>query len=308
MVGRLAVLPALKNSPTAELIAVASRDPARAQAEALAFGARRAYGSYAAILDDPEVEAVYIPLPNALHHDWTLAALKAGRHVLCEKPLACTAQDAARMAAVADEKGLVLMEAYMTAFHPRSQRAIELARSGALGSLLSMRTAFTFPNRDPANHRWLPEMGGGALLDVGVYCLDPILAIAGEPVRIAASRTEAPSGVDVNFSGWLEFTDNLTASFLVSFNAPEQQRFQIVGTEAVLEFERSFTAGESDRLLTVKHRDGRVEELDAGGCDSYLAMVEHFARVVRGKEQSIRPLGASISTLDVLDRLRYAVQ
>jgi len=200
------------------------------------------------------------------------------------------------------------MEAYMTAFHPRAQRAIALAQNGALGQIRSMTTAFTFPNRDPLNHRWLPEMGGGALLDVGIYCLEPILTVAGEPIEVAASRVLAPSGVDASFSAWLAFKDGITASFLASFDAPEQQRLEIVGSEARLEMETSFTAGEQDRLIRLKHRDGRLEEIDAGGCDSYLAMVEHFATVVCGEAPSLRPVGDSIRTLKVIDRLRTVAQ
>jgi predicted dehydrogenase len=200
------------------------------------------------------------------------------------------------------------MEAYMAGFHPRLQKAVDLARSGALGRIQTLRSVFTFPNRDPLNHRWLPEMGGGALLDVGVYCLDPVLTIAGEPVGVAASRTDAPLGVDTTFSGWLEFENAATASFLASFDAPEQQSFEIIGTEARLEFDRSFTAGDLDRTIRVTRRDGRQEDLDTGACDPYLAMVEHFARVVRGEEASMRPPEQSIRTLRVIDRLREAAR
>jgi predicted dehydrogenase len=299
-------LPALQRSPSAQLIAVASRDVARAQGEAAAFGAERAYGSYAELLDDPDVEAVYIPLPNALHADWAIEAMEAGLHVLCEKPLARTAAEAQRMAAAADATGVTLMEAYMTAFHPRAQRAIAMAKEGTLGRVLSLRSQFIFPNRDPANHRWLPSMGGGALLDVGIYCLEPLLAIADEPVRFAAHQLLAPSGVDATFSGWLEFAEGATGSFLVSFQAPGLQRLEIVGTDSRLVVDRPFTPGVDDRVIELTNSDRRVESIDAGGCDPYLTMVEHFAAVVRGEAVSLRPPAASIRTLAVLDRLRKA--
>jgi predicted dehydrogenase len=305
-VGRKAVLPALQRSPTASLVAIASRDLARAQTEAATSGATRAYGSYAELLNDPDVEAVYIPLPNALHAVWAIEAMQAGRHVLCEKPLACTAAEAQRMDAEAEAAGVTLMEAYMTAFHPRTQRALAMAKEGSLGRLLALRSQFTFPNRAPANHRWLPEMGGGALLDVGVYCIEPLLAVAGEPVSVMARQTLSSSGVDATFSGWLEFDGGMTASFLVSFEAPELQRLEIVGTNARLVVEQAFTAGADDRLIDVMYSDGRRESVDAGGCDSYLAMVEHFAAVVRGEAQSLRSPDASVRTLTVLDLLRTA--
>jgi xylose dehydrogenase (NAD/NADP) len=307
LVGRKAVLPALQASPTAELIAVASRDLTRAQVEAKAFGAGRAYGTYGELLQDADLEAVYIPLPNALHALWTIEALEAGLHVLCEKPLACTAEEARRMAAAAEKADHhVLMEAYMAGFHPRLRRAIEMARGGALGKVLSLSSAFTFPNRDPANYRWLAELGGGALLDVGVNSVDPLLAIAGEPLRVAGRQVASASGVDASFSGWLEFAGDVTASIFVSFDAPEHQHLTIIGTEARLDLDRAFTAGPADRRMRLSRRSGEVEELDTGGCDPYVAMVEHFAAVVRGEAASQRPPLASVRTLEVLDRLRAA--
>jgi predicted dehydrogenase len=306
LVGRKAVLPALRRSPTAELVAIASRDPRRAEAEAEAFGAPRAYGSYAELVADPDVEAVYIPLPNGLHLEWTLASVAAGKHVLCEKPLACTAADARVMADAAREAGVILMEAYMTAFHTRAQRLVQLAREGVLGEVRSSRASFTFPNRDPANHRWLSEMGGGALLDVGIYCLEPLLAIGGDPVEVAAQQVAAASGVDTTFTGWLRFEGGATASFLVSFEAPEWQHLEVVGTQARLEVDTAFTAGPADRDIVLHHVDGRQEVIDGGACDSYLAMVEHFASAVRGEAALLRPPAASIRTLAVIDRLREA--
>ena len=307
LVGRKAVLPALQRSETAQLVAVASRDSARAHVEASAFGAAGAYGSYGSAPRRPgRRSGVHPRLPNGLHAEWTLAAVRAGRHVLCEKPLARSAAEAQRMEEAATKAGVTLMEAYMSAFHPRLQRAIALAQEGALGRLRSLRTVFTFPNRDPSNHRWLPEMGGGALLDVGIYCLEPLLAVAGNPLSVAARRVQSPSGVDATFSAWLEFADDVTASLLVSFEAPEVQRLEFSGTEAELKLERAFTAGEDDRLIDMLYADGRRESIDAGGCDPYLAMIEHFAAVIRGELPSRRSAQASVRTLAVLDRLREA--
>ena len=300
------MLPALRSSATAELVAIASRDRERARVEAALFGAPKAYKGYQALLDDPEVEAVYIPLPNALHLEWASRAIEAGKHVLCEKPLACSAIEAEQMASLAAARGVVLMEAYMTAFHPRSQRALELARDGTIGEVRSVRSVFTFPNQDALNHRWRPEMGGGALLDVGVYCLEPILALGGEAVEVYGREELAPSAVDSTFEGGLELENDVTGTFLVSFDAPEAQLLEIVGTEGYLSFERAFTAGPDDREIEVVHRDRGNEVIDAGGNDPYLAMVEHFAAVVRGEAVSLRPPSTSIRTLAVIDRLRAA--
>ncbi|HXG36689.1 MAG TPA: Gfo/Idh/MocA family oxidoreductase [Dehalococcoidia bacterium] len=309
LVGRLAVLPALQASPTAELVAIASRSAERAAAEASRFGARRSYASYQPLLADPEVEAVYIPLPNALHREWALKAAAAGKHVLCEKPLSCSAADAREMAEACARAGVVLMEAFMTPFHRRFQEALALAERGELGELRFIRTVFSFPASDPGNHRWLKEMGGGSLLDVGVYCLTPAIVLAGRPPRkLAAARVEASSGVDASFSGWLDFGDGLTASFETSFQAPERQLLEVTGTRARLWLERAFTAGPLDTDIHIQHANGDGEILRSLANDSYLAMVEHFAAVVRGKASIQRPPSDSILVLELMERLEAAAR
>lgn len=307
LVGRLAVLPALRASASAELVAIASRDPARAETEAALFGARRSYGAYEALLRDPDVEAVYIPLPNGLHREWTLRAAAAGKHVLCEKPLACTAMEAREMADACEKAGVLLMEAYMTHFHARHRAALEMALSGRLGRLQFIRAAFTFPANDPQNHRWLPDMGGGSLLDVGVYCLAPVLALAsGAPQALAARSWPAPGGVDAAFSGWLACEDGLTAAFQTSFMAAEEQTLELIGTEGRLRIERAFTAGPEDDGIELVLTDGSTEVVSIPGNNPYRTMVEHFAEVARGKTAPARTTHDSILTLDLMDRLRSA--
>ena len=308
MVGRLAVLPALQRSPTADLVAVSSREAGRARTEAARFGARRSYDSYADLLADSEIEAVYIPLPNALHNEWTIKALLAGKHVLCEKPLACTTGEAQEMATAASRAGRILMEAHMTTFHRRYSGALGLVKEGNIGKLRHMRSQFSFVNRDQENHRWLPELGGGALLDVGVYCLDPLIALAGEPETIRASQVLASTGVDTTFSAWLEFKGGLTASMLVSFELPEEQRLQVIGTAGIFDLRSAFTAGSEDVFLDRIDTDGREEQIEVGGNDAYLEMVDHFASAVRGESILQRPVETSIRCLQLIDRLRSSAQ
>ncbi len=308
MVGRLAVLPSLQRSPLADFVAVASREIERARTEAGRFGARRFYGSYAELLADPDVEAVYAPLPNALHKEWTLKALLAGKHVLCEKPLACSAVEAREMIAAARQADRTLMEAHMTTFHHRYRAALELIENGSLGDLRHIRSQFTFMNHDLTNHRWLPELGGGSLLDVGVYCLDPLLELAGEPERVQAKQVLASSGVDSTFSAWCEFRSGLTASVLTSFELPEEQRLEVIGTSGRFDVKVAFTAGSEDVSLTRFDADGSFSEIETGGNDSYLEMIEHFALVVRGDAPLQRPVETSIRCLDLIDRLRSAAQ
>lgn len=309
MVARLAVLPALVASPTARLVSVSSRSAAPGRYDD--FGAERAVPSYQDVLDDPEVEAVYIPLPNSLHAEWTARAAAAGRHVLCEKPLARNQPEAKAMAEACLAAGVVLMEAYMTPFHPRSAAMAELAASGRLGRLRFAHAAFTGVLSRTDDHRWRPEMGGGALLDVGIYCLAPILAAAGRPVEAVAASARTTGGgqgkgVDASFSGWLDLGRGFSAAIECSFEAPERQRLEIVGTEAAVVATRAFTPGPADASLTLCLRDGTSEQVETGGASCYLGMVEHFAAVVRGRAAPRRPPADSVALAGVMDRLARA--
>jgi len=304
-VAQKAVLPAIVASPGARLVAVASARAADGVGER--FGAERAYQAYAALLDDPDVEAVYIPLPNSLHREWVERAAAAGKHVLCEKPLAPSAAEANAMATACARVGVRLMEAYMTPFHPRARAIDALVSSGRLGALRFARVAFTGVLDRPDDHRWRPEMGGGCLLDVGIYCVAPLLAATGRPpARVEAAASRATSGVDTSFSGWLEWDGGFTAAIECSFDAPERQSLEIVGTEAAVSVDRAHTPGTADVAITLRTRDGRTDQMVVGGADPYLAMLEHFAAVVRGAVEPIRSCADSVAVLTVLDRLREA--
>jgi len=301
-----AVLPALVASPGVRLVAVGSRDPVAAADVAARFGAPHHFAGYEAVIAHPDVEAVYIPLPNGLHREWTQRAAAAGKHVLCEKPLAPTAADARAMVAACEAAGVVLMEAYMTPFHPRTEAVADLLARGGIGQPRFARAAFTFPLTDEANYRWLPGQGGGALLDVGVYCLTPLIDIGGDPGTVAAQAVTAVSGVDVTFSGWLGFADGFSGAFICSFEAPEHQHLEVVGTHATLAVDVPFAGAATDTRARLHHCDGRVEAVDAPDGDPYLAMVGHFAAVVRRRTTLRRPPQESVRLLGVVDRLRAA--
>ena len=304
-VAQKAVLPAIVASSGARLVAVASESAADGGGGR--FGAVRAYRTYAALLDDPEVDAVYVPLPNGLHRQWVERAAAAGKHVLCEKPLAPTAADAEAMGAACAKAGVALLEAYMTPFHPRAGAIETLIASGRLGALRFARAAFTGALDRPDDHRWRPELGGGSLLDVGIYCVAPLLAAAGRlPARVEAAASLAKSGVDASFSGWLDFGDGFTATIECSFDAPERQSLEIVGTEAAVLVDRAHTPGHEDVAFTLRHRDGRVEAMVAGGGDPYRGMIEHFQAVARGEVEPRRSCADSVALLTVLERLREA--
>jgi xylose dehydrogenase (NAD/NADP) len=303
-VARKAVLPAIVASPTARLVAVASL---HGGADLDRLGAARAYRAYAPLLEDPDVESVYIPLPNSLHRKWVERAAAAGKHVLCEKPLGVSAAEARAMATACDAAGVSLMEAYMTPFHPRTRAIEALVASGRLGALRFGRVAFTGVLDRPHDHRWRPEMGGGCLLDVGIYCVAPLLAAAGRPpARVEAAASLTPSGVDASFAGWLDWRDGFSATIECSFEAPERQWLEIVGTEAAVWVDRAHTPGPDDVTIALRHRDGRVEQVVVSGADPYRAMLEHFHAVVRRAAEPSRPCADSIALLAVLDRLREA--
>ena len=298
-----AVLPAIAASPSAVLAAVASRNAG------LPFdrSSVHVHARYEALLDDPDVDAVYIPLPNSLHREWVERAAAAGKHVLCEKPLATTVRDAEAMAEACGRAGVTLLEAYMTPFHPRAQAIEILVGSGALGKLRFARAAFTGVLDRHDDHRWRPEMGGGSLLDVGVYCVAPLLAAAGRPpVRVAASASPAPLGVDTSFSAWLDFGNEFAAAIECSFDAPERQVLEFVGTEAAIHVDRAFTPGHDDTTFTQRRRDGRSEQVVGRGADPYRMMIEHFHAVVREGAKPRRSIADTLAVLAVLERLREA--
>ncbi|MGH9103096.1 MAG: Gfo/Idh/MocA family protein [Acidimicrobiales bacterium] len=300
-VARLAVLPALAASERLRLVAVASLS-GRWPPEA---GDARRHSSYQALLADDGVEAVYVPLPNGLHRAWTSLALQAGRHVLCEKPLAPSAAEAAAMQEEAASAQRVLVEAYMSPFHPRDEAIRALLGSGELGELRFARSAFTFPHEHPSDHRWRADMGGGALADLGVYCLSPLLATGQEPTALCAAAQMSGGGVDASFSGWFRL-GGATAAFECSFEAPERQELELVGTEGALRVSEAFTAGAEQTGFELRRRDGTVERRWTGGADPYLRMLEHFADVVRGGARARHSLADSVALARLADRLRVA--
>jgi D-xylose 1-dehydrogenase (NADP+, D-xylono-1,5-lactone-forming) len=310
-VARLAILPAARASATISLVAAAS-SPGRGEWTDPQLAGVTRHLDYGSLLADPAVEAVYLPLPNSLHREWTERCAAAGKHVLCEKPLATTEADALAMGRACESAAVVLMEAYMTPFHPRAARVSALVAAGALGRLLFARAAFTGTLDRPDDHRWRPEMGGGALLDVGIYCLAPLLELAGRDPRtvdrFAAAAHWSESGVDASFSAWLDLGGGAGGTIECSFEAPERQLLELVGDEASVVVDRAYTPGLSDTDIQLLGRDGRREALVAAGGDPYQAMLEHFAEVVRGRSPLRRTPEASAGLAGLVERLTAAAR
>jgi len=275
-----AVIPGLRKSPESELVAVASRTAERAAAYAAEWGIPHAHGSYEALLDDPEVEAVYISLPNGPHVEWSIRALEAGKHVLCEKPLARDPADVQRAFDAADRAERLLMEAFMWRHHAQTHRLHELVAGGAIGELRLIRATFSFMLRSD-DVRLDPALAGGALMDVGCYCVSGSRLLAGEPVGVSARQVLGPSGVDMRLVGTLVFPGDVLAQIDCAFDLPFRQALEAVGSEGTLRVPAPWGIDVPGMVLD---RGGKSERVDVPSADRYRLQSDNFCRAIRGFE------------------------
>jgi predicted dehydrogenase len=240
-IGREKVIPAIQAEERSEVVAIASRNLEQAEAVATALGIERAYGSYGQLLSEPDIDAVYIPLPNHMHAEWTIAAAREGKHVLCEKPIALTTTEAEAMVAAAAEADVVMREAFMYQFHPTWIAARRLVDEGAIGDLVAIDSWFSFYNDDPGNIRNILEYGGGALMDIGCYSIHlSRLLLGSEPTAIKASvRRDPATGVDIYTAGILEFGERI-ATFACSTRVEADQRVDIYGSRGRISIDIPF--------------------------------------------------------------------
>ena len=298
------VVPALHAAGGHEIVAVGSRDLDRGVEWAKANGIPTAYGSYEALLADPNVEAIYNPLPNHLHVDWSIAALEAGKHVLCEKPLGCDRADAQRLVDVAGQHPhLVTMEAFMYRFHPQWIAARELVMSGRIGELRTIQTFFSYFNDDPANVRNNSDWGGGALLDIGCYPISQARWLFdAEPERVVAQIELDPRfGVDRLTSAQLDFGSGRSASFTVSTQLSGHQLAQIVGTEGRVEVDIPVNSPKDRPTKITLTTDAGDEALNYGPVDQYGCQADAFGAAVRSGAAAPTPLSDAIANLAVID-------
>jgi predicted dehydrogenase len=314
-IARRCVIPAIDKSANGTLRALGTRCPGNAGDIAARHALERLVAGYDAVLDDPAVDAVYIPLPNHLHRPWTMKALRAGKHVLCEKPLALNAQEAREMTAQAAASGRLLMEAFMYRFHPRCREVKRLADSGGLGRLRSLRAAFCYAMdqaalKGAANFRLSPETGGGALLDIGCYAVSAARwLMSAEPSAVQAQAVYR-HGVDVHVMGTLRFGDGALAAVEAGFTSALQQTFSVSGSEAAVEMpHNAFIPWQADAFYTLRRRDQETGEIRrVPGADEYLLMVEHFAAAALGGAGLEFPPQDSIANMRVLDALAEAAR
>lgn len=247
------LIPAIRAGARSELTTVASRALDRARAYANEWNIPRAVGSYDALLADPEIDVIYNPLPNSLHVDWTVKALDAGKHVLCEKPLALTVEDVDRIAAAAGRSGKVAAEAFMYRHQPLTHAAEAIVKSGRLGRIRGYKGAFTFPLTREADVRLDPALGGGSLWDVGCYPLSYSNLLAGDaPVEVFGWQQLSPTNVDLEFSAMMRYADGAVGQFDSGFIGPFRAEMEVIGTDATLRIDRPFRTDERSRLrLTI---------------------------------------------------------
>ncbi|MCB0668445.1 MAG: Gfo/Idh/MocA family oxidoreductase [Saprospiraceae bacterium] len=303
-IGTVKVIPGLQKSDLCEVIAISSRAAGKAQAAAEKLGLRKAYDSYDALLRDPEIEAIYNPLPNHLHVPWTKKAIEAGKHVLCEKPVALDADEAKSLLNVLHKNSEVkVMEAFMYRFHPQWIKAKELVKSGEIGEVKTLQSFFSYFNDDPRNIRNMPDIGGGGLMDIGCYCISfGRFIFDAEPHRVVGLMEYDPGlRVDRLASGILDFTGGKSSTFTCSTQLMPFQRCVIFGTDGYIEIEIPVNAppDQPTRLWLVT-KSGR-KEIEFEICDQYTAQGTAFAKAIIEDSEVPTPLIDAVNNMRVID-------
>ena len=276
------MIPGAHASDKVDLVAVASRDQARADAYAKEWEIPQAFGSYDDLLADPKIEAVYISLPNTLHCEWSIRALEAGKHVLCEKPLSRHPDEVTAAFDAADLTGRLLSEAFMYRHNPQTKRLQELVASGAIGELRLVRSVFSYSLYDEDNIRLRTDLEGGALMDVGCYNVSGSRLLGGEPERAIGEAWFGPSGTDWVFAGTLRFPANVIATFHCGTALPDQDELEAIGSEGSLFLDDPWHC--NNPVIELR-RDGKVERIELEHQDSYRLELENLSDAIRGESE-----------------------
>lgn len=307
------VIPAMRRSQRGRVVAISSRDHRRAEDAARDLGVERAYGSYEALLEDADIDAIYNPLPNHLHVPWTVRAAEAGKHVLCEKPIALSAAEAETLLEVRDRAGVAIQEAFMVRTHPQWVAVRNGVANGELGELRAIQGFFSYHNEDPADIRNQADVGGGGMLDIGCYPVTTSRFVTGaEPIRVAAMVDHDPrTGVDRLGSALLDFP-GVQASFMYGTQTFPYQRMTFVGTSARVEIEIPFNAPADRACRLLWHRDGEpgaaAEISDIAACDQYTVAADAFAATILDGASQPVALEDSIRNMRVLDALSASAE
>ena len=305
-IGMSKVTPAIQRARGCEVVAIASRDATRSSEAATRLGIERAHASYEALLADEHVDAVYIPLPNDQHAHWTIKAAEAGKHVLCEKPLALSAAQAEEMAAACAEAGVRLQEAFMYRHHPSWVEAVRLVRAAAIGELQAVQTWFSYFNDDPTNIRNRVEHGGGAVMDIGCYPVNVArMLFQAEPSAVAARVTRDPvMGVDTLTSAVLEFPGGGQSSFSVCIRCEPYQRVNIVGTEGRVEIEIPFNIpGDRETRIFMSREGASPQTVTFAPADQYTIQAELFSQAILEGTDVPVPVSDAVANMHVIDAI-----
>ncbi len=300
------LIPAIKATPGNEVVAISSRDLSRAQAAATQLDIPRAYGSYADVLLDDHVDAVYIPLPNSLHAEWTVKAAESGKHVLCEKPMAPTVAECQHMVEACRRAGVRFMEAFMYRFHPQHARVRTLIAEEAIGQPTLMRSSFCVRmRRPPEDIRFSPDLGGGALLDVGVYAIDAVRwLLGGDPVSVTGQLSLGTGGIDMSAAIDLAFPDDVLASVTCSFVANGGGSYEVLGPEGKITVQQAFAQPPSI-APRVSWTNG--EELFEPDINQYELMLAAFSKSLLDDEPPPIPDDSGIGNIAIIESLRHPV-
>jgi D-xylose 1-dehydrogenase (NADP+, D-xylono-1,5-lactone-forming) len=294
------VIPGLQDSQKTELVAVASRDQKRAEEYAREWEIGRAYGSYDALLDDADVEAVYISLPNTLHCEWSIRAVEAGKHVLCEKPMSRHVGDVEAAFDAAERSGRLLMEAFMYRHNPQTARLRQLVDDGAIGELRVVRSCFSYSLFDTDNIRLRTDVEGGSLMDVGCYCVSGSRLLAGDPEEVYGQQFVGPSGTDWVFTGAMRFSGDVFALFDCGTALPERDELEAIGSEGSLFVDDPWHCTEPVIEL---RREGRVERIEVEHADSYRLQAENFSDAIRGAADPLLGRDDAVAQARTIDAL-----
>lgn len=296
------LIPAMQESEYAEVVAVASRDLARAEAYAKECNIPSAFGSYEELLQNPGIDAIYNPMPNHLHIPWSIKAIEAGKHVLCEKPIGLDAVETQKLIDLAEQTNLVVMEAFMYRFHPQWARVQELIKSGELGAIKHVQASFTYHNTDPKNVRNMPGIGGGGIMDIGCYCISAIRLIFGkEPLRVIGNLELDPEfQTDRHASGMLDFGDGM-ATFNCSTQSNASQMVKIIGEKGTLWVENPFYRRDDMPSRILVQRDHENEEIIVGHHNQYLDQINAFSLAALNGQPTPTPLADALANMKVID-------
>lgn len=312
-IARKQVIPAIQSSRNGTVLAVGSRDSQRARAYADDLGIERAYGSYEELLADPDIDAIYNPLPNDGHVPWSIAAAKAGKPTLCEKPIAITTQDAQKLVDVFKAEGVLLAEAFMYRYHPQHAHILKMMSEGAIGPLTLIETHFTYslPFEDTTNVRLQADIGGGGLLDVGCYCVNLCRMIIGEEPESVSGQMliGSKTKVDESFVGTLRFPGGILAHFDCGMRSTFRNSYTVIGPEGQITSDYAFRP-ENDGMTTIRVKKGHDadETIQLDSPNEYRLMVEDFADAVAQKLTKTYDTADTINNMKVLDALLRAAR